>query len=276
MRAPSWSPSSATTAPTSAASRSTAPTSSTTPTSRPRCSRSPASSSSTRPSRRRRIRSARGSIASPASSRRSATITVTPRSSFDDHQGRVFRLIDHCSRRAHRRRRTRPRCSNTRTSRRCSPIRPDASFGDSAIEDVEDVDARRRAWMGAIRLRVQRPGCRRGDERDLAVGVNGTAYERAVATLDAVAWRGIMPGLERTRALLAALGNPQTGLRGALVAGTNGKGSVCATVDAVCRAAGHRSVLLTSPHLQSVHRAHRSRRRADHRDRVRGADRHRP
>jgi dihydrofolate synthase/folylpolyglutamate synthase len=82
------------------------------------------------------------------------------------------------------------------------------------------------------------------------VGVS-TAYARAVATLDAVAWRGIMPGLERTRALLAALGNPQTGLRGALVAGTNGKGSVCATVDAVCRAAGHRSVLLTSPHLQS-------------------------
>ncbi len=83
------------------------------------------------------------------------------------------------------------------------------------------------------------------------MGVSGTAYERAVATLDAVAWRGIMPGLERTRALLAALGNPQTGLRGALVAGTNGKGSVCATVDSVCRAAGHRSVLLTSPHLQS-------------------------
>jgi dihydrofolate synthase / folylpolyglutamate synthase len=83
------------------------------------------------------------------------------------------------------------------------------------------------------------------------MGVSSTDYERAVATLDAVAWRGIMPGLERTRALLAALGNPHTGLRGALVAGTNGKGSVCATVDAVCRAAGYRSVLLTSPHLQS-------------------------
>lgn len=81
--------------------------------------------------------------------------------------------------------------------------------------------------------------------------MSGTAYERAVATLDAVAWRGIMPGLERTRALLASLGNPQTGLRGVLVAGTNGKGSVCATVDSVCRAAGLRSVLLTSPHLQS-------------------------
>jgi dihydrofolate synthase/folylpolyglutamate synthase len=78
-----------------------------------------------------------------------------------------------------------------------------------------------------------------------------TTYARAVAALDSVAWRGIMPGLERTRAMLAALGNPQTGLRGALVAGTNGKGSVCATVDAICRAAGHRSVLLTSPHLSS-------------------------
>ena len=83
------------------------------------------------------------------------------------------------------------------------------------------------------------------------MAVSGAAYARAVATLDAVAWRGIMPGLERTRALLASLGNPQTGLRGALVAGTNGKGSVCATVDSVCRSAGLRTVLLTSPHLQS-------------------------
>lgn len=85
----------------------------------------------------------------------------------------------------------------------------------------------------------------------MALGVTPTAYARAVAALDSVAWRGIMPGLERTRALLAALGNPQVGLRGALVAGTNGKGSVCATVDSVCRAAGYRSVLLTSPHLIS-------------------------
>jgi dihydrofolate synthase/folylpolyglutamate synthase len=81
--------------------------------------------------------------------------------------------------------------------------------------------------------------------------VSTATYDRAVATLDAVAWRGIMPGLERTRALLAALGNPHVGLRGALVAGTNGKGSVCATVDSICRAAGYRSVLLTSPHLVS-------------------------
>jgi dihydrofolate synthase / folylpolyglutamate synthase len=81
--------------------------------------------------------------------------------------------------------------------------------------------------------------------------MTAATYASAVATLDSVAWRGIMPGLERTRALLAALGNPQAGLRGALVAGTNGKGSVCATVDSVCRAAGYRSVLITSPHLVS-------------------------
>jgi dihydrofolate synthase/folylpolyglutamate synthase len=81
--------------------------------------------------------------------------------------------------------------------------------------------------------------------------VTVATYARAVATLDSVAWRGIMPGLERTRALLAALGNPQVGLRGALVAGTNGKGSVCATVDSACRSAGYRTVLLTSPHLVS-------------------------
>ncbi len=85
----------------------------------------------------------------------------------------------------------------------------------------------------------------------MALGVTATTYDRAVAALDSVAWRGIMPGLERTRALLAALGNPQTGLRGVLVAGTNGKGSVCATVESVCRAAGYRTVLLTSPHLVS-------------------------
>ena len=55
-----------------------------------------------------------------------------------------------------------------------------------------------------------------------------TAYR---AALDALAERGrfgIRLGLGRTRALLRALGDPQLGMRGALVAGTNGKGSVLA------------------------------------------------
>ncbi|MGH7687552.1 MAG: bifunctional folylpolyglutamate synthase/dihydrofolate synthase [Candidatus Dormibacteria bacterium] len=69
--------------------------------------------------------------------------------------------------------------------------------------------------------------------------------------LDSISWRGIKPGLERTRALLRQLGDPDVGLRGILVAGTNGKGSVCATVESVARAAGLRTVLLTKPHLWS-------------------------
>src|SRR6266566_4756407 len=83
------------------------------------------------------------------------------------------------------------------------------------------------------------------------MAVSGVAYQQAVDAIEAVSWRGIKPGLERTAALLSALGEPERGLSGVLVAGTNGKGSVCAVVDAVCRAAGLRTVLLTKPHLHS-------------------------
>jgi dihydrofolate synthase/folylpolyglutamate synthase len=78
-----------------------------------------------------------------------------------------------------------------------------------------------------------------------------SAYRRAVGLLESVEPRGMKPGLERTLALLDALGNPHAALRGVLVGGTNGKGSVCATVDSVARAAGLRSVMLTKPHLRS-------------------------
>ncbi|HEX6538864.1 MAG TPA: Mur ligase family protein [Candidatus Dormibacteraeota bacterium] len=78
-----------------------------------------------------------------------------------------------------------------------------------------------------------------------------TPYQRISLMLDSISWRGIKPGLERTQALLRQLGDPDAGLRGVLVAGTNGKGSVCATVESVARAAGMRTVLLTKPHLWS-------------------------
>lgn len=58
-------------------------------------------------------------------------------------------------------------------------------------------------------------------------------------------------GLETTRALLAALGDPQKDLRGALVAGTNGKGSVCAMAAEMAGHAGYKVALLTKPHLTS-------------------------
>lgn len=56
-------------------------------------------------------------------------------------------------------------------------------------------------------------------------------------------------GLERITALLVALGDPQRDFRVVHVAGTNGKGSTCAMIEAGLRAAGVRTALYTSPHL---------------------------
>jgi dihydrofolate synthase/folylpolyglutamate synthase len=56
-------------------------------------------------------------------------------------------------------------------------------------------------------------------------------------------------GLKGTRALLSALGNPELCFRSVHVAGTNGKGSVCAMVERVLRQSGLRTGLFTSPHL---------------------------
>ena len=56
-------------------------------------------------------------------------------------------------------------------------------------------------------------------------------------------------GLGRTRALLKALGDPQVAVRGALVGGTNGKGSVLALAGSALRAAGLRVGETPKPHL---------------------------
>ena len=76
-------------------------------------------------------------------------------------------------------------------------------------------------------------------------------YRESLDYLVGTGSRGIKAGLERIVALLDALGHPEEGLRGVLVAGTNGKGSVCAMVDSVVRHAGLHSVLLVKPHLCS-------------------------
>lgn len=60
---------------------------------------------------------------------------------------------------------------------------------------------------------------------------------------------GIKPGLEVVTALLQALGNPHRNLAVIHVAGTNGKGSVCAMLESVLRASGFKTGLYTSPHL---------------------------
>ena len=56
-------------------------------------------------------------------------------------------------------------------------------------------------------------------------------------------------GTERTRAMLDLIGAPDRSMRGALIAGTNGKGSVCAMIDSILRAQNYRTGLFTSPHL---------------------------
>src|SRR5271163_277038 len=58
-------------------------------------------------------------------------------------------------------------------------------------------------------------------------------------------------GLENTLKLAALAGNPQSKLRFIHVAGTNGKGSTCAMLEGIYRAAGLRVGLFTSPHLVS-------------------------
>ncbi len=70
-----------------------------------------------------------------------------------------------------------------------------------------------------------------------------------LAALGQRAPRGMVLGLDRVREALAALGDPQAHLPAVHVAGTNGKGSVCAMVESVARAAGLRTGLYTSPHL---------------------------
>jgi dihydrofolate synthase/folylpolyglutamate synthase len=77
------------------------------------------------------------------------------------------------------------------------------------------------------------------------------AYRRALAAIQARGRFGIRLGLGRTRALLHALGDPHLGLPGALIGGTNGKGSVQAMVSAVLREAGLRVGQTPKPHLVS-------------------------
>ena len=63
---------------------------------------------------------------------------------------------------------------------------------------------------------------------------------------------GMKPGLRSMRSLCAALGDPQRRLRAIHVAGTNGKGAVCAILDACLLAAGQTTGRYTSPHLLAI------------------------
>jgi dihydrofolate synthase/folylpolyglutamate synthase len=81
------------------------------------------------------------------------------------------------------------------------------------------------------------------------VSTGELTYADAVAALESRGRFGIRLGLGRVRALLRALGDPQVSVPGALVAGTNGKGSVIALAGSALRAAGYRVGETPKPHL---------------------------
>jgi dihydrofolate synthase / folylpolyglutamate synthase len=74
-------------------------------------------------------------------------------------------------------------------------------------------------------------------------------YKEALAWLYSLQRFGIKLGLENMRRLIAELDIALHESRVIHVAGTNGKGSLCAMIDSICRAQGYRTGLFTSPHL---------------------------
>jgi len=76
-----------------------------------------------------------------------------------------------------------------------------------------------------------------------------TAAE-AISYIESQGWSTTRLGLERTQELLQRLGDPQKKLKFVHVAGSNGKGSTCAMLDAILRRAGCRVGLYISPYIQ--------------------------
>jgi len=76
-------------------------------------------------------------------------------------------------------------------------------------------------------------------------------YAEALSYISKQGRFGMKLGTDRTRAILDRMGAPDRGLRGALIAGTNGKGSTGACLAAILRAAGRNVGFMPKPHLVS-------------------------
>ena len=74
-------------------------------------------------------------------------------------------------------------------------------------------------------------------------------YEQAIDSIHSLLTFGSRPGLDRMRRFLKELGDPQDKLKYIHVAGTNGKGSVCALLSSVLVAAGYKTGLFISPYI---------------------------
>lgn len=77
-------------------------------------------------------------------------------------------------------------------------------------------------------------------------------YTEAVDYIETIPIFTVKHPPEHTRELLSRLGNPQEGIKIIHVAGTNGKGSVCAYLNAMLLAGGKKTGLFTSPHLVRI------------------------
>ena len=75
----------------------------------------------------------------------------------------------------------------------------------------------------------------------------------AIEYIHSVCWKGSIPGLGRTQALLEKMGNPEKKLKFVHIAGTNGKGSTAAMTASILRKAGYRTGLYTSPFIYRFH-----------------------
>src|SRR6266850_8573076 len=85
----------------------------------------------------------------------------------------------------------------------------------------------------------------------MRLAIHDMLYKEAIDYLYSLRLFGTKLGLENTFRLAELAGNPQKDLRFIHVAGTNGKGSTCAVLESVYRAAGLKTGLFTSPHLVS-------------------------
>ncbi len=74
-------------------------------------------------------------------------------------------------------------------------------------------------------------------------------YSEALDWLFGLEHMGVKLGLDNVRELLGRMGDPQEEFRSVHVAGTNGKGSVCAMLASILREQGYRTGLYTSPHI---------------------------
>src|SRR5262249_49803669 len=121
------------------------------------------------------------------------------------------------------------------------PPQADARRGLAPAGILLALDARLRgARLGQPAPPVEHAPRRGRQDRNEAIAVS-VRLQEALEALYGLERRKDKLGLEGTRALLGALGNPERRFPSVHVAGTNGKGTACALIERVLRAAGHRT-----------------------------------